>query len=80
MGLHSASNIGNIKIIDLLLNTNSETLEDFINQKADNGKTALHNAAFDNKVDVATRLVKKGADIDIADANGLKPIHTVNVN
>lgn len=74
--LHSASNIGNIKIIDLLLNTNSETLEDFINQKADNGKTALHNAAFDNKVGVATRLVKKGADIDIADANGLKPIHT----
>ena len=74
--LHSASNAGNTKIIDLLLNTNSETLKDFINQKADNGKTALHNAAFDNKVDVATRLVKKGADIDIADANGLKPIHT----
>lgn len=73
--LHNASKAGNTKIIDLLLNTESETLEDFINQTADNGKTALHNAAFDNKVDVATRLVRKGADIDIADANGFKPIH-----
>lgn len=73
--LHSASEAGNTKIIDLLLNTNSETLEDFINQKADNGQAALHHATFDNKVDVATRLVRKGADIGIADANGFKPIH-----
>ncbi|MEM6339379.1 MAG: ankyrin repeat domain-containing protein, partial [Pseudomonadota bacterium] len=73
--LHSASKAGNTKIIYLLLNSHVETISDFINQEDTNGKTALHHAAFDNKIDIASRLIKKGADIKVVDTNGLKPIH-----
>ena len=44
---------------------------------ANEGRTALHIAAQEGKTDVVRYLLSKGADLEIKDAGGLKPIDLV---
>ena len=73
--LHHASESGRTKIIDQFLNTKNSPIEKFIDIQDKLGQTALHLAVFDNQTGVVSRLIKKGASLDVADDNGHKPIH-----
>jgi ankyrin repeat protein len=39
------------------------------------GRTPLHQAAFENDVLLVTRLLEEGADPDIGDKRGFRPLH-----
>ena len=46
-----------------------------VNAKDNDGKTALHWAAWDGKVDITTFLIEKGADVGAKDENGKTALH-----
>lgn len=63
--LISASREGNLRVVDLLLNYNSD-----VNFKDGNGSTALHQAANSGHVDVIKLLLKRGANPLMKDEYG----------
>ena len=58
------------KIVDALL----ENCKEFVNIKSKSGATPLHLAAFFNAVEIATKLIEKGAEVDSLDANMETPL------
>ena len=61
--LIGAAGTGDIEAVQTILQSHPE----LINQKDDNGATALHYAAFGGHSDVARLLVEHGADINARD-------------
>lgn len=68
--IHHAASFGNNDIIDFLL---SNKICD-IDQRNEDGCTALHRAAFLGYLDTVRFLVKNQADLHAEDKNHLKPI------
>lgn len=58
-----------IEIMEYLLDLKSD-----INKQDELGQTALHIAVKNNDVDVINMLIKRGADANIKNCNGLTPL------
>ncbi len=70
--LHEAASRAHLGVIEVLLANDRE----IIDQQDESGYTALHIAVDKRHLSVVTSLVDKGADINIALANGESPLHT----
>lgn len=70
--LHNMIGGSELPIINKFLNIAMKKgqLEDVINKRDNNGKTPLHCAIENERQDVASMLVKYGADTDIMNING----------
>ena len=67
--LMAAAGRGNLDMTRYLLDEGAR-----VNDRAPNGKTALHAAAEFGTLDVARLLLERGAKVDVADANGYTPL------
>jgi Ankyrin repeats (many copies) len=68
--LHLAIEYANLQVIDLLLDRGAN-----IDRLERNGCTPILLAVSDGIEDISMRLIRRGADINIANYLGLKPIH-----
>ena len=73
--LHYASDEGNLKIVDILLNSNCET-----NIKNNEKKTPLHLSSKKGYFDVSKKLIEKGALLNVYDSEKNSPLHYVCMN
>jgi ankyrin repeat protein len=72
--LHEAAEYGNVGIVDLILKTNID-----INALNKYNETALYTSIKNDNYKIAIILIKKGADIHIADENGHTVIDYINI-
>ena len=73
--LHKAMNGGMAKVVDMLLEQGAN-----VNAKDNEGRTLLHKAVLDGRVDAidAVRmLIEHGADVDAQEIQGKTPLHEV---
>ncbi|PRD29557.1 UNVERIFIED_CONTAM: Ankyrin-1 [Trichonephila clavipes] len=75
--LHIAASMGHTEIARILiLSTNVNELQEFINAKTTSGgNTALHVAANNNDLEMVRCLIKYGASCDVKNANNETPIN-----
>ncbi len=72
--LHIASIYSKPKVVDLLL-ADRENHKEQLTAIDTDGNTALHLACKHNQANIAGKLIAKGAEIDVINSDGLKPIH-----
>lgn len=58
----------NEQIVRLLLKNGAD-----VNERTENGRTALHDACLNGSLEAVTLLLKHGADVNIVDNDGLTP-------
>jgi ankyrin repeat protein len=73
--LINAAFSGNLELMEWCLDNKAN-----INHRDNGGMSALHFAAQEGRPDVAKHLVKKGAELDIKDAQGKSPFLTALLN
>lgn len=72
--LHFAVQKNDLKVVRLLINSSEAIVEKMINKKDDLGNTPLHLAIDSGNANVVDFLVKKGADLNIRNSQGERPL------
>ncbi len=67
--LQGAAHSGNVRIASLLLAAGAR-----VNARTETGRTALHFAVADDRLDMIRLLIAKGADVHARDAQGANPL------
>jgi palmitoyltransferase len=50
-------------------------IKEWVNQKTQQGHTAIHYAAYRGNIEIIKKLIKNGADLEIANSRGLNVLH-----
>ena len=66
-----------VKAGDANLLTRLVTIGASINERDENGSSALHVALSFERIDLAERIIQHGGDVSLANARGLTPLHCV---
>lgn len=72
--IHEAVQKGDIKTVKKLLEDNPQLVN-----KENDSRTPLHIAAMQGKKEIAELIIKKGADVNIKDKNGITPLMYASV-
>ena len=73
--LHAAAQGGQIEVVSKLLAVGAKENQDYVNTRNNSGTTPLMRTCYNGHMNVATYLVKHGANIHLQDKNGNTCLH-----